>query len=185
MAEGVLDVFGYPVPILQFGNTMAMTLRDMLTGAIPGNPLANIPLGDPKDPQANKFTYNIFGSLGPGAGVDTGMSRLFGGFSGTEPGAASPSTSRLGGGGKPPPDFNKMFGQFQGNNWMGNNPNTPTGVGGLDKYGPSMDTGNRANLPIGSPGLDVYGGGAYGSQGRGLRGRMTTRNRSPFGAMFG
>lgn len=168
---------------------MAMTLRDMLTGAIPGNPLANIPLGDPKDPQANKFTYNIFGSLGPGAGVDTGMSRLFGGFSGQEPGAA-PSPRVPGGGGKPPPDYEKMFGAFQGNNWMGNQPNVPSGVGGLNQYGymPGPDTGARASMPRGIPGLDMYGGG-YGNSGiggrGGLRGRMTRRSQSPFGAMFG
>lgn len=42
------------------------SLRDLLTGAIPGNVLNQIPLGNANDPQFNRFTYNIFGQLGPG-----------------------------------------------------------------------------------------------------------------------
>lgn len=51
-----------------------MTLKDLFTGNIPGNPLAQIPLGDASDPQMNRFTFNVIGgSLRPGPGVNTGM----------------------------------------------------------------------------------------------------------------
>lgn len=51
-----------------------MNLRDLFTGNIPGNPLANIPLGDASDPAMNRFTFNVIGgSLRPGPGVNTGM----------------------------------------------------------------------------------------------------------------
>jgi len=48
-----------------------ITLRDLLTGAIPGNPLSNIPLGDASDPQFNKFSFNVIGNLGQTPGVNT------------------------------------------------------------------------------------------------------------------
>ena len=50
-----------------------LNLRDLLTGAVPGNSLNQIGLGDASDPQFNRFTYNISGSLGPSPGVNTGM----------------------------------------------------------------------------------------------------------------
>ena len=51
-----------------------MNLRDLFSGNIPGNPLANIPLGDANDPRMNNFTFNVIGgSLRPGGGVNTGM----------------------------------------------------------------------------------------------------------------
>src|SRR5690348_3466338 len=50
-----------------------LNLRDLLTGAVPGNALNQIGLGDASDPQFNRFTYNISGSLGPSPGVQTGM----------------------------------------------------------------------------------------------------------------
>jgi hypothetical protein len=43
------------------------TLRDILTGAVQGNTMNNIPLGFADDPRFNNFAYNIFGSLGPSA----------------------------------------------------------------------------------------------------------------------
>lgn len=58
---------------------MPTSLRDLLTGAIPGNVLNQIPLGDANDPQFNRFTYNVFGSLGPSPGVNTGMPTIFAG----------------------------------------------------------------------------------------------------------
>lgn len=45
-----------------------MTLHDLLTQNIPGNPLSNISLGDANDPQYNKFSFNVIGSLGQGTG---------------------------------------------------------------------------------------------------------------------
>jgi hypothetical protein len=62
-----------------------LSLRDLLMGNIPGNALNMIPLGDAQDPQFNKFTYNIFGQLGPSPGVKTGQPTIFGGPFGVGP----------------------------------------------------------------------------------------------------
>ena len=164
---------------------MAMTLRDLLTGNMPGNALANIPLGDPKDPQANKFTYNIFGSLGPGAGVDTGMSRLFGGFSGQEPGQA-PSPVQAGGG-KPPPDLNQFWGT------RNNMPmNFAAGMGGKSSGGVpdyrSIMAGPENNWTGKTPtNMPNYGNSLTRGVGGGLRGKILNPNRGggmPWGSLF-
>ncbi len=62
-----------------------MNLRDLMTGMVPGNALNQIGLGDAPDPQFNRFTYNIWGNLGPGAGVQTGMPNIAQGFTNAQP----------------------------------------------------------------------------------------------------
>ena len=69
-----------------------LSLRDLLTGAVPGNSLNQIGLGDASDPQFNRFTYNISGSLGPSPGVNTGMPTISTGpYSNGAPVAPPPS----------------------------------------------------------------------------------------------
>ena len=84
---------------------MALSLRDILTGAIPGNPLQNIQLGNQADPQFNRFNFNIIAGLGPGPGVETGMADLFtkqGGMVNLSTGKPFPSSGLPGVGGPMP-----------------------------------------------------------------------------------
>jgi len=70
-----------------------LNLRDLLTGAVPGNALNQIGLGDASDPQFNRFTYNISGSLGPSPGVNTGMPTIQAGPYSNPASAPSPAPS--------------------------------------------------------------------------------------------
>lgn len=143
-----------------------MTLRDLLTGAIPGNPLQNIPLGDASDPQFNKFSFNVIGNLGQAPGVNTrGMPGVFAGpynvSSGPAPQAPQaptmPNTGMGAPGYGPRNPFEPIGTNQTGAGTYGNNPfqtigtpgsgmGTPANFGGAmgrvqeNPYGPGVGT---------------------------------------------
>jgi hypothetical protein len=120
-----------------------LTLRDILTGAVQGNTMNNIPLGFAEDPKFNNFQYNISGFLGPSAsdGVTSPNegTRLFDQQSGIYNGLAkpgsSPSTGRGGGSGplgfaSPSQYVNGPLGTSGGFPWQQNINSGPSYMGG-------------------------------------------------------
>lgn len=140
-----------------------INLRDLLTGNIPGNAIQQVGLGDAPDPQFNRFTYNIYGSLGPSPGVNTGMPTLSSGFSGGYPAQsqqapqpqrpAAPTMPNI-----PTPSTNPGPGSasYQYPQWA------PGSVGAMQEFMPSTES-------LINPGVLGGPAGPFG----GLRSKMT------------
>jgi hypothetical protein len=156
-----------------------MTLHDLLVGNIPGNPLSNISLGDANDPQFNKFSFNLIGSLGQGTGagsngvVDRKLpGSIFAGPYNVSMGGSAPQQQRQA---PPPPNMGMQqglpprnqfapigsFNQFQDQNF-------PIGVPGWQQ-GIAPQPGMGGTMPRQQPYSQDMG---YGSPQVGLMNRM-------------
>jgi len=136
-----------------------MTLRDLLTQNIPGNPLTNMPLGDATDPQFNRFSFNVIGRLGPSPGVDTGMPTIF----------AGPYNVPFGGGFQQPmqPKMPKFGPAMAAPMPMGQTEDRPHGGSFMRPIGNATGLpGNFAIRNIGNPGAESWT--PWGSQPRGV-----------------
>jgi hypothetical protein len=179
------------------------TLRDILTGAVQGNTMNNIPMGFAEDPKFNNFQYNISGFLGPSAsdGVTSPNegTRLFDQQSGIYNGLAkpgpSPSTARGGGGmpfgaASPSQYVSGPQGISGGFPWQQNINSGPSYMGGTKSgsinTNPSfMGGGTTQNLgwPY-MPTSAASGGGNMLLPG-GLRGALTNKRPTSAFSFFG
>lgn len=136
-----------------------LSLRDLMTGAVPGSNGLDIPLGFQSDPQYNRFTYNIFSTLGnsrgengvvPKGGIVPPISGMMSGSYGLQNPGQSPSTDQAGG----VPNITSPV----NNNPYLNNQDAPIGIQGPANYpiGVPGFAGGQGNFTNGTPGFKQW-----------------------------